>query len=332
MTPVNQAKRIKRRRWTAVLAGFLIALLLLDYAAYPYFARPGAPARNRGENGLWLRYTWYFGQKSDTDVRNLGQRLQAEQVRYAYFHVRSVTKNGTLQFHDPDTARRLVSALHRYAPAVKVYAWVYAGNAAGEGAVDLSQRDVRKAMVGEARWLVSTCGFDGVQWDYEICPDGDIGFLQLLQETRAALPPGKALSAAVPMWLPRPLGRFGWSDGYFTQVAALCDQMAVMCYDTGCYLPRGYVALVRQQVVHVSADVASGSLRCRVLFGLPTYGRGGLSHHAYAENIRMALIGVREGLADPRACPAVVAGVAPFADYTTQASDWRTYEKWWLRP
>ncbi len=332
MTPAVRAKWVKRRRWVTAVALALLGLLLLDYLAYPFLARPGGPTRNQAENGLWLRYTWYFGQKSDAHVQLLAQRLQAEQVRYAYFHVRSITKSGTLKFHNPDAARRLVSVLHRQAPAVKLLAWVYAGNVEGEGAVDLSKPDVRRAMVGEARWLVTTCGFDGIQWDYEICPDGDRHFLELLQETRTALPPGKTLSAAVPMWLPSPLRRFGWSDDYFVHVSEACDQMAVMCYDTGCYLPRGYVALVRQQVVHVSAAVARGNPRCRVLFGLPTYAWGGLSHHAYAENIRMALIGVREGLADPRACPAVVAGVAPFADYTTQPSEWETYENWWLRP
>ena len=332
MMLTGKAKWAKRRRGITAIAGLLLGLLLLDYLAYPFLARPGGPTRNRAENGLWLRYTWYFGQKSDADVQGLAQRLQAEQIRYAYFHVRSITTSGTLKFHDPDTARRLVSTLHRQAPAVKLFAWVYVGNANGEGGVDLSKRDVRRAMVGEARWLVTACGFDGIQWDYEICPNGDEGFLRLLRETRAALPPGKTLSAAVPMWLPRPLGRFGWSDDYFAQVAVSCDQMAVMCYDTGCYLPRAYVALVHQQVVHVSSAVTRGNPRCLVLFGLPTYGRGGLSHHAYAENVRMALIGVREGLADPRASPVVVAGVAPFADYTTQPSEWRTYEDWWLRP
>ena len=332
MTPVGKAKRVKRRRWVTAVAGLLLGLLLLDYFAYPFLAHPGAPTRNRAENGLWLRYTWYFGQKSDADIEALARRLQAEQVRYAYFHVRGITPNGTLKFHHLAPARRLLSALHRQAPGVKALAWIYAGNANGEGSVNLSQPNVRQAMAAEARWLVTQCGFDGVQWDYEICPDGNGDFLKLLQETRAALPPGKLLSAAVPLWLPAPLDRFGWSDGYFEQVAACCDQMAVMCYDSGCWLPRGYVALVHQQVVHVSTAAARGDSRCRVLFGLPTYGRGGLSHHAPAENIRMALIGVREGLADPRAAPSVVAGVAPFADYTTQPSEWQTYEAWWLHP
>ena len=187
-------------------------------------------------------------------------------------------------------------------------------------------------MVAEALWLVNVCGFDGVQWDYKVCPNEDKGFLSLMQETRAALPPGKTLSAAVPMWLPRPFERFGWSDHYFAQVAGTCDQIAVMSYDTGAYFPRSYVWLVHQQVVHVTKAVAQANPSCRVLIGVPTYGKGGFSHHAHAENIRMAIIGVREGLADPQANVSVFAGIAPFADYTTQPSNWQIYRIWRLQP
>src|SRR5262249_38979096 len=136
-------------------------------------------------------------------------------------------------------------------------------------------------------------------------------FLALLRETRAALPAGCILSAAVPMWFPAPLGRCGWSDTYFGRVAASCDQLAVMCYDSGVYLPRAYAWLVSQQAVHVTRAVGISNPHCRVLLGLPTYGRGGLSHHAPAENLRVALVGVRAGLADPRADRAAFAGWRP---------------------
>jgi hypothetical protein len=169
-----------------------------------------------------------------------------------------------------------------------------------------------------------------MQWDYEICDNADPYLLSLLRETRAALPAGKTLSAAVPMWLPPALQRWGWSEEYFAQVAASCDQLAVMCYDTAMYLPRAYVGLVRQQAIHVTRAVARGNPRCRVLLGVPTYARGGASHHAWAENLRMALKGVREGLADARTQPSVFAGVAPFADYTTQAEEWKVYRALWL--
>lgn len=321
----------KRRLWRhfAVVIGALLGLILLDYVSYPHFAHPGGPTRNRGENGLWLRHTWYSGE--ETDVPVLAKRLKTEQIRYAYFHVRDVTKSGALRHHSPDFARRVVMPLHRQAPTVKLIAWVYAGNVAGRGGVDLRRPEVRRVMVQEAVWLVTVCGFDGVQWDYEICPSGDADLLRLLRETRAALPRDKLLSAAVPLWLPAPMGRYGWREADFGDVASLCDQMAVMCYDSGCYLPRSYVWLVHQQVVHVTRAAARNNPRCRVLFGIPTYGAGGLSHHAPAENIRMALIGVREGLADAQADPSVVAGVALFADYTTQDSEWKTYQDWWCR-
>src|SRR5947209_12818291 len=80
------------RRCLASGAALLALLLVVDYALYPRLAGPGGQSANRGENGLWLRYRWYFGQHSDRDIRLLGRRLRDEQIRYAYFHVRHVTR------------------------------------------------------------------------------------------------------------------------------------------------------------------------------------------------------------------------------------------------
>jgi len=105
----------------------------------------------------------------------------------------------------------------------------------------------------------------------------------------------------------------------------------VMCYDTGMLLPRAYVALTAQNVVHVTQAVARGNPRCQVLLGVPTYGKGLFSHNPRAENIANALRGARQGLADPRAHSEVFGGVALFADYTTDEREWETYHKLWLR-
>ena len=94
-------KRRARRRFTVII-GVLLGLFLLDYVSYPYLAHPAGSNFNRGENGLWLRYTWYFGEEKDVPV--LAERLKNEQIRYAYFHVRDVTKSGTLRHHRPDAA------------------------------------------------------------------------------------------------------------------------------------------------------------------------------------------------------------------------------------
>jgi hypothetical protein len=182
-------------------------------------------------------------------------------------------------------------------------------------------------MIEEAKWLCSECGFDGVQWDYEFAPNGDERLLNLLSESRAALPPRKLISAATPMWYPMTL--WGWNDDYYRKVAARCDQIAVMDYDSGFYLPHLYLWLLAQQCRHVTADATSGSHRCGVLFGLPTYDEGTRAHSNQPENIKLALKGMREGLGASASSPSYE-GIALFAEYTTTPDEWKTYEDYWL--
>lgn len=327
-----KAKRPSNRRcWIAGALLLLVALLLADYWLYPRLAPIGGRSFNTGENGSWLRYTWYFGEEQE-DVGVLAARLKQQQIRYAYFHVRFIHKDGTLAFRHPEVKvllNRLRARLND--PSIKLLAWIYAGNERALTGVDIADTAVRRNMVREAKWLVQTCGFDGVQWDYEICEDGNRHHLSLLRETRAELPPGKMLSVCTAMWLPGPFGSWGWSDEYFEQVAATCDQVAVMAYDSALYWPRHYVWLVRQQVLHVTQAAIRGNPRCRVLIGVPTYEDGGPSHHLYSENIRMALKGVREGVTLAGPHRAAFAGVAIFADYSTDSAEWQTYRELWLR-
>jgi spore germination protein YaaH len=227
--------------------------------------------------------------------------------------------------------RRFTDAMYRQAPEVKVVAWVYAGNTRGEGEVDLMNVAVRGQMIREAKWLVEECGFDGIQWDYEICRENEPGFLNLLQETRSALP-GVFISIATPLNMPWPLGGYGWSEQFYSRVAAHCDQICVMGYDSGAWLPRTYAWLIHRQAVTLTRAIAKGKPDCRLLIGLPTYGKGFVSHNPGAENIAIALKGVREGLADHDARPEVCEGVALFADYTTDPKEWGTYDRLWLEP
>ncbi|MHB1458015.1 MAG: glycosyl hydrolase family 18 protein [Armatimonadota bacterium] len=324
---------LSRRRVSRFFAGLGIFILLIaaDYVLYPYFAQPTAPAMNLGENGLWLRYTWYFGEHTKADISRLATHLQSQQISYAYFHVRSVIRDGSLHYRYPTQARTLTSQLHMKAPKVKILAWIYAGNAIGNStSVNLSDKAVRHKMVDEAVWLTTRCGFDGIQWDYEICNDGDPGFLALMRETRAALPEGKLLSTATPIYAIVPIRRLGWSESYFAEVAGTCDQLCVMVYDTAMVLPRAYVIMMRNQIRLVTRSVAKGNPNCRVLIGLPTYDNHTPSHNPAAENLALALKGVCEGLADHRTELSVFAGVAIFADYTTDNTEWQIYRDWWL--
>lgn len=316
----------RRFRRLAVIAAVLASAWSADYWFFP-LAEPAGRVVNHGTNGLWLHYTWAMGQFEYEEPKRLASRLKRNGIKDAYFHVRSIDIDGVLKYRYELKPRKLNDAMAAVDPKLRRIAWIYAGNSQGEGFVDLDNPTVRHKMVEQAVWLVDQ-GFDGVQWDYEICPDGDPNLLKLLDETRAALPAGKYLGAAVPTWYPGPLGRFGWSESYFGKVAQKCDGLAVMAYDSAMYTPRAYVWWVSEQVAHITKAVASANPRCEVTMGVPTYGDGTPSHNPHAENLRMALMGVRNGLAS-HADLRVWRGVALFADYTTGDAEWDDFAKLW---
>lgn len=296
--------------------------LVSDYFLYPLFVSTSSSNYNTGENGLWLGSKWYHGKVTDADIAALARLLQREQIRFAYFHTRDINKEGKLRYHSEPAAKKLVSMLHELAPGVKVIAWIGAVNAINRGDVNLSNRAVREEMAKEAANLVRTCGYDGIQWDFEPCVDGDVNYLSLLSETRAQLPVGTLLSQAIP---------YLWSNEYIEANSKLCDQMALMAYDTGIFgiLPRTYVWTVRQNTLRTSLAIAHGGTPCKLIVGIPTYDEAP-GHHAHAENIKLALIGVKQALADPVTNRTAVAGVAPYAEFTTTADEWREYDRIWL--
>ena len=321
----------RRARW--LLLGIALGLvgLIADYILYPMIAVTRVHDGNRAENGLWLRYTWYFGEWQSSDMERLVARVNAGEIRDVYCHVRYIEPDGTLRYRQLRAARRFTQTLHVLAPDVRVFAWIYAGNARGTPSVPITETGIRSQMAEEARWLVEECGFDGIQWDYEITTSNEPGLRELLRDTRAALPAGTPLSVCTPMWYPFPFtSQYGWSEAYFRDMAAECDQLVVMGYDSAIYLPRGYVWLMRKQAEVVTRAAAAGNPDCRVLIGVPNYTEGGLSHHPRAENLPMAIKGVQEGLHHRRAAPEVFAGIALFADYTTSEDEWALYRRQWL--
>ncbi len=311
-----------KRKWKPVAATILLALLL-DYFLYPRF-ETRAPRLEARRNAVWLHFDWARGQSKEP-IRSLAARLTKNELGDAYFHVRYIGKSGRLRFRDQNAARALNAQMKIAAPKVRRIAWLYIGNERGITGVDISQVEIRREIIREVQFLTRDCGFDGVQIDYEICSDGDLHFLQLLREIRAATP-GKILSVATPMWLPKPLGAWGWSEKYFALVAQHCDQIAVMAYDSGLYFPRHYVYLIEQQVMRVPRAAKSANPNCEVLLGVPTYEDGGPSHWTHAENLQMALRGARKSWTrnpENLRCD----GVALFADYSTDNAEWAIWER-----
>jgi len=323
MRKISWKRRVRR------ILGIVIGLAIADYALYPALAQPEGESRNSGRNALWVRYKWYFGENNG-QIPELVDLAQRHGISDLYFHVRSIQADGNLKYRYLQQAQTLNRRIKELAPRLRRFAWIYAGNSSGAGDVDLSNPTVRQKMVSEAKWLVDKAGFSAIQWDYEICPDGDPNLLSLLKETRAALPRSVPISVAAPAWLPWPFTGYGWSPEYFGQVSKLCDQIAIMTYDTGAYFPRAYTWLVSKQIDVAYDAIERGNPNCQPIIGLPTYEGGGLSHNPHAENLKLGLIGVRAG-ARNRGDKGMFVNVGIFADYTTDATEWRTFDELWPR-
>lgn len=292
-----------------------------DYYTFSALNQPSEQIFNKGQNGLWLGSKWYHGKVSDNDLKQIASLLNREQVAFAYFHCRDIDAKGNLRFGAPDTAKKFVEFLHHECPQAKILAWIGAVGPNMRGEVNLNSPQVRARMSEQAALLVNSCGFDGVQWDFEYCANDDPAFLDLLKLTRATLPNKSMLSAAVP---------FTWTDNYIGKVSQLTDQIALMAYDTVCFLPRWYAGYMRELVIRYANAIAAQETQCKLMIGVPTYEDVTALHHKQAENLKVALIGVKDALADPACKRQAVVGIAPYAEWTTDADEWNTYNKWWL--
>ncbi|PQV65443.1 Glycosyl hydrolases family 18 [Abditibacterium utsteinense] len=324
-------RAVRKNRWK-VAALIVIVALCCDYFLYPRF-ETRAPKIHSRRNALWLHFSWASGKQRES-ISHLAARMRRDDFQDAYFHVRYIGQSGGLRFRDETAARRLNVQVKAAAPGIRRLAWLYIGNERGITGVDISKVEIRQKITRETQFLTRDCGFDGVQIDYEICSDGDLDFLQLLREIRAATP-GKVLAVATPMWLPPPLGAYGWSEKYFGEVAKNCDQIAVMAYDSALYFPRHYVWLIKEQMFRVPRAAKNANPRCEVLLGVPSYEDGGASHWSSAENLQMALRGAREGISQTLSqstknegvASATIDGIALFADYSTDSREWALWRR-----
>lgn len=331
-----------------VLLAACIGLALLSGGAWQWLthtetAYPGSHF-NQGRNAVWLEHAWAGSAHPSDAYDRLAARLAHEQIRYVFAHVGPLDSNGTIPPRLTTNAAVLVTALKTRLPSVRVLAWMgqleRASGAAPELSVDLTDSDVRHAIAQTAAEFAGPLGFDGVHYDIEPMINNNRHFLDLLDETRNALPPGKLLSISAPMWAPNAHatewlrntvghGAGLWTSYYYADVASHVDQLVVMGYNTA--LPVGplYYVDIKQQTQHILEAARSARHPPEVLIGLPTYHENGFWFHDAAENLSNGIPGIVAGLnSDRDARP--FAGVAIYRFAVTSDADWSDYDRLWL--
>ncbi len=332
---------LRRPPWRTVFGG--AAFLGLCLAAYAVWS-PGRDVtdgrHDRGTNGLWLAHGWlgddaWFRRnggearepefRSERALAGLADRLRRNGIADVFPHLCPCRPDGSLPGVDDAQAERLLTSL----PGVRVMPWI--GGVNGES-----------ARPGDPAWRAGFCrsarrlleehpGFAGVHVNVEPCPSGDEGFLRLLEELRRELPAGRIVSVAAypPPTVWHRFPEVHWEEACFRQVAARADQVAVMMYDTS--LRRG--KLYRRLMAAWTEEILAWSGDAEVLLGLPAYDDAGAGYHDPAvENLANALLGVHAGLGSSAELPANYRGVALYADWELDESEWAHYCGHFLKP
>jgi hypothetical protein len=326
-------------RRAAILARLstLVVVAALGAAAYFAYAPVGDTAAhpfNHDRNAVWLEHRWLERRHSESEMEALFTRLHQRGIGYVYPHLIPFDASGQLPPHDREQLRAFLATARRVTPELKLLPWI-GGLRRGykrqrPGTIELADLTQRQRMVAEARGLIDE-GFDGVHLNIEPVDDDNDEFLALLRALRTAVGDKHVLSLAAirpaPVGLPR-APNFAWSPDYYGRVAATSDQIVIMAYDTALPTPSLYRRYVRWAARSVAGALYASGSDARVLMGVPTYEPYSFMHRRGVETPENAIVGVVAGLRGLGA-GGTFEGVALYAEWTTDESEWLAYERHW---
>lgn len=325
-----------RRIFTAL---FLIAAILgVTYLTW----QPGSTVtdgrHDRGTNGIWISHGWlgdnnWFTSNNKTDqfgryrdessVQALAAKLRRHGITDVFPHVCPSDADGNLPAIDHTQTEKFLDVFTGF----RVMPWIGGPNETKALPEFPQWRANFTSQV--AKLLNSHPRFAGIHLNIEPLTSGDPGFLKLLEELRAVLPPGRILSIAAypPPTFWQPGTEVHWEETYFREVAKRSDQMAVMMYDVGQRLPKTYVKLMADW----TEEVLQWSDGKPVLLGLPTYDDAGVGYHdPKVENLETALSGIHAAL-KRQPVPKNYQGVAIYCEWETTEEEWELLRKQFLK-
>ncbi|WP_243710891.1 hypothetical protein [Actinomadura sp. KC216] len=327
-------------RWTGWAAAYVLGLVALVFGGAWVWWQQEPEARGTEANALWARHQWVGEPHTDAEYRALGELLKRNRITDVFFHTGPFEADGTVPAHKYRYAKQLIEAVRKYAPGVRAQA--YLGQirmVEGHGVIELDDPAVR-ARVLRTDAIFLDLGFDGIHYDFEpIYPD-DAAFMTLMKATSeltrsrgrllsVALEQQTLMDEAQPVYkalLPR-TGRHHYpprpTEDFLRDVAGLADQVAIMTYDVS--LPTRSLAgwhFAR----HTRTTLELIGDRATVFMGVPTY----RPLMDWAEELEVALRGVRRGIDDLKRPPKRPFGVGVYADWTTDPDEWARYRSAWL--
>lgn len=242
---------LKSRKWRIRLVLGLIFILLgwLVWQFLPPPAPPPLPDDYHPPKAAWMEITWSMDAHTDAEIQALAENLRTHEINTVFAYV-SYLKEG--DFFNPtfDHAKNFTEQMHAIAPEITLLAWIGVPinitMASGQRINNrLADTQIQQTIADFSRQVVEELGFDGIHLNAEPIADGSTAFIETLQAIRSELPTEAILSLAAHALHPvepvlveqYPKTDYRWSDDYLRIVAENSDQVAMMAYDSGLFLP-----------------------------------------------------------------------------------------------
>ena len=293
-------------------------------------------------NAIWIGTEWTYELHEPAAVDSLAEQLRANDIGAVYAWVSWLQEDGTWRGAENFTrVREFTNQLKEAYPEVILYGWLGFPVDLADDGYRLDDEELQQSIADFSASVVAELGFDGVFLNVEPVWDGDESYLDLLRKVRASVGDTVPISSAIPPdWSPEdadipvpPLIVPGtiWSKEYKQSVALLSDEMAVMAYNSGLTSAEDYVEWMAYQVAIFAEAVSELGEGTTVMIGIPTYDDQLPGHDTTVENVVSALEGFDLGLAQAGDAASYVSGVAIYAGWTTDDTEWSQFNDWLAR-
>jgi len=301
------------------------------------------------DNAIWLDRTWTFGDIDSGRMRELTDRLIANQIGTAYVYASSLGidrrwaggPRGQGSFMESrqvvaDFVRSFKSQHDKLRAFGWIEIWTHLDSVDGYRLDDTS---LHSNIADFSRLLTTQLGFDGVLLDVKPMFSDNNDLIRLIQRVRRAVGYEVPIAVAATADLtPQALRQQNiesiapgtmWSPNFKKRVMLAADEVILLMYQSYRQAPLDYVNWV---AYHVEAYINELDTSTRIIVSIPNYGGASSAHNPAIETLKNALDGVTEGLRRlDEGEGSMLSGIAIFSDGMLSQSDWNVFREMWLQ-
>lgn len=303
-------------------------------------------------NAIWIGTEWTYDNPGEEAVAAFVQRLRDHKIGTVYAWVSWYTPggtwggsgDGTRPFSDRESSvTTFVNQFKAAYPEATLYAWL--GVPVEDASIPIPYRMNDKVLQDSlAQFSLRTIkefGFDGVFLNVEpVWNSGANDFITLINRVRLEIGDSALIAVAVPPdWTPigvnipqpeRVTPGTVWDKQFKQRVALLTDQMAIMAYNSGLRSPFDYIEWMAYQVQAYAEAVNEVNGNAQILIGIPTYDNELPGHDVLVENVSSAVNGIKKGLVSAGDAAKVIIGIAIYASWATDDTEWAQFQQGWV--